>query len=97
MNKGTHFIGQPVYGQLTDLLDRQKILRISREKGGERYVKHFDAWQHLVVMLYCGHQALRLPARDYGPDVSLCPQAVASGHRPDAEAQHPFRRECEEA
>ena len=52
MNKGTHFIGQPVYGQVTDLLDRQKILRISREKGGERYVKHFDAWRHLVVMLY---------------------------------------------
>ena len=20
--------------------------------GGERYVKHFDAWQHLVIMLY---------------------------------------------
>ena len=52
MNKGTHFIGQPIYGQVTDLLDRQKILRISRGKGGERYVKHFDAWRHLVVMLY---------------------------------------------
>ena len=34
------------------MLDRQKILRISRENGGERYVKHFDAWQHLVIMLY---------------------------------------------
>ena len=52
MSKGTHFIGQPMYGQLLNLLDRQKILRISRENGGERYVKHFDAWQHLVVMLY---------------------------------------------
>ena len=52
MNKGTHFIGQPIYGQVINLLDRQKILRISRENGGERYVKHFDAWQHLVIMLY---------------------------------------------
>ena len=52
MNKGTHFIGQPMYGQLLNLLDKQKILKISREKGGERYVKHFDAWQHLVFMLY---------------------------------------------
>ena len=52
MNKGTHFIGQPIYGQLINLLDRQRILSISREKGGERYVKHFDAWQHLVIMLY---------------------------------------------
>jgi hypothetical protein len=34
------------------LLDKSKILRFSREKGGERYVKHFDAWQHLVIMLY---------------------------------------------
>ena len=52
MNKGTHFNGQPMYGQLLNLLDRSKILRFSRESGGERYVKHFDAWQHLVIMLY---------------------------------------------
>lgn len=30
-----------------NLLDKSKILQISQEKGGERYVKHFDAWQHL--------------------------------------------------
>ena len=52
MNKGTHFIGQPMYGQLLNLLDKSKILHFSRENGGERYVKHFDAWQHLVIMLY---------------------------------------------
>lgn len=52
MDKGTHFIGQPMYGQLISLLDKSKILRFSRSNGGERYVKHFDAWQHLVIMLY---------------------------------------------
>ena len=52
MNKGTHFNGQPMYGQLVGLLDKQEILKFSREKNGERYVKHFDAYQHLVVMLY---------------------------------------------
>ncbi len=52
MRKGTHFIGQPMYGQVISLLDKAKILRISHEKGGERYVKHFDAWHHLVIMLY---------------------------------------------
>lgn len=52
MNKGTHFLGQPILGQLLSLLDKSKILKFSREKGGERYVKHFDAWQHLVIMLY---------------------------------------------
>lgn len=52
MGKGTHFIGQPMLCQLISLLDKAKVLRISREMGGERYVKHFDAWQHLVVMFY---------------------------------------------
>ena len=52
MGKGTHFIGQPMFGQLISLVDKSKVLGFSREKGGERYVKHFDAWQHLVVMLY---------------------------------------------
>ena len=41
-----------MYGQLISLLDRSKIIKFSRENGGERYVKHFDAWQHLVIMLY---------------------------------------------
>ena len=41
-----------MYGQLLNLLDKAKILRFSRERGGERYVKRFDAWQHLVIMLY---------------------------------------------
>ncbi|MBR4572211.1 MAG: DUF4372 domain-containing protein [Prevotella sp.] len=52
MNKGTHFIGQSMYGQLIFLLDKAKILKLSRENGGKRYVKHFDAWQHLVILLY---------------------------------------------
>ena len=52
MSKSTHFIGQPMFGQLLSLLDKSKILKFSRKNGGERYVKHFDAWQHLVIMLY---------------------------------------------
>ena len=27
MNKGTHFSGQPLYGQLLDLLDKNEILK----------------------------------------------------------------------
>lgn len=52
MNKGSHFIGQPAYGQLIYLLNKAEVLEISRSNGGERYVKHFDAWQHLLIMLY---------------------------------------------
>ena len=36
MDKGTHFIGQPAFGQLISLLGKSKILKISREVGGER-------------------------------------------------------------
>ena len=52
MGKSIHFSGQPLYCQVIKMLDKSKILRTSREKGGERYVKSFDGWTHLVVMLY---------------------------------------------
>lgn len=52
MGKSSHFSGQPLYGQVIKLLDKSKILEISREKGGEKYTKRFNAWIHLTVMLY---------------------------------------------
>ena len=39
------------YPELT-LLDKEKILELSRSKGRERYIKRFDAWTHLFTMLY---------------------------------------------
>ena len=41
-----------MFGQLINLLDKGKIAKISRENGGERYIKKFDVWQHLAIMLY---------------------------------------------
>ena len=41
-----------MYGQLIKSLDRDKIVEMSREKGGERYVKSFDGYTHLLTMLY---------------------------------------------
>lgn len=52
MNKGIHFLGQPLYSQMLNLLDKSNVLKHSRTHTGERYVKSFDAWTHLVVMLY---------------------------------------------
>ena len=52
MGKSTHFIGQPLYSQVINLLDKAKILHISREQGGEHYTKRFSVWIHLIVMLY---------------------------------------------
>ncbi len=47
MSKSTHFIGQPLLGQLLSFIDQSDVYRISKEHGGERYVKHFDGWHHL--------------------------------------------------
>ncbi|WP_456105216.1 DUF4372 domain-containing protein, partial [Prevotella sp.] len=52
MSKSSHFTGQPIYSQLLSLLDKCQIMRLRQEHSGERYTKHFDAWTHLVVMLY---------------------------------------------
>ena len=53
MSKSTHFAGQPVYSQLIKLLDKSKILQISRKTlGSERYVKRLDGYTHLIVMLF---------------------------------------------
>ncbi len=52
MSKSTHFFGQPVYGQLIKSLDRARIVEMSRKNGGERYVKSFDGYVHLLTMLF---------------------------------------------
>ncbi len=62
MGKSSHFSGQPLYGQVIKLLDKSKILQFSAVKGGERYIKRFNIWVHLVVMLYAviiRHDSLR--------------------------------------
>ena len=51
MGKGTHFFGQPVYGQQKNRLTT-KIVGMSRDHGGERYIKSFvgrhqSAYRHI--------------------------------------------------
>lgn len=52
ISNGSNFFGQPIYGQLIKSLDREKIVEISRKHGGEKYVKSFDGYTHLLTMLY---------------------------------------------
>lgn len=52
MSKSSNFFGQPIYGQLIKSLNRDKIVEISRKYGGEKYVKSFDGYTHLLTMLY---------------------------------------------
>ena len=43
IGKGTHLFGQPpVYGQLIKCLNMDKTVEMSRNHGGERYIKSFD-------------------------------------------------------
>ena len=52
MGKSSNFFGQPIFGQLIKSLDRKKIAEMSRKHGGEKYVKSFDGYTHLLTMLY---------------------------------------------
>ena len=53
MGKSTHFTGQPVYSQIIKFLDKTKIKEISSQTAGsESYVKRFDGYTHLIVMLF---------------------------------------------
>lgn len=52
MGKSTHFFGQPIYGQLIKSLNRDKIVEMIRRNGGEKYIKSFDGYTHLLTMLF---------------------------------------------
>lgn len=50
--KDSNFSGQPVFSQIMKLIPKNLVLSLSRQNGGERYVKKFDAYQHLLVLLF---------------------------------------------
>lgn len=52
MGKSIHFFGQPVSSQLIKSIERDKIVEMSRKMGGEKYVKSFDGYIHLLTMLF---------------------------------------------
>ena len=49
MRKNSHFIGQPLYGQVIKVLDKSKILQFSRENGGERYTARLPEKFQILV------------------------------------------------
>jgi hypothetical protein len=56
MNKTTFFTGQPIFTQLLKFIPRDKVQRLAREHGTDRYYKLFKSYEHLVTMLYtCFH------------------------------------------
>ena len=56
MNKSTFFTGQPILGQLINLIDKRAVHRIAKEFKSDHYCKKFTTWQHLTTMLYAVYQ-----------------------------------------
>jgi len=62
MGKSTNFTGQPILNQLLFFISRSRIAKISVKHDAERYVKKFNTYHHVVVMLFCvieGYHSLR--------------------------------------
>jgi len=62
MGKSTNFTGQPIFTQLLFFVSRSKIAKIAHQHDAERYVKKFNTYHHLVVMLFSvieGYHSLR--------------------------------------
>ncbi len=52
MSKSTNFSGQPVFTQLLSFLDKTEIKAIGKQHNAERYIKKFNTYNHVVVMLF---------------------------------------------
>jgi len=62
MSKDTNFIGQPIFGQLLNFLDKGFTKRTYKELGADKYVKQFTSYKHVVVMLFAafeGYHSIR--------------------------------------
>jgi hypothetical protein len=62
MGKGTNFSGQPLLNQLLFFISRSRIAKIASKHEAERYVKKFNTYHHVVVMLFCvisGYHSIR--------------------------------------
>jgi Domain of unknown function (DUF4372) len=53
MLKGTTFSGQPVFAQLTGMINRSTFATLVKEHDADRYCKRCKSWEHLICMLYC--------------------------------------------
>ncbi len=62
MSKSTNFSGQPILNQLIEFLDKGEIKRIAGENCSEKYVKKFNTYHHVIVMLFValeGYHSIR--------------------------------------
>ena len=79
MDKSTFFSGQPIFGQLLDLIPDSLIATLVQKHQSDRYYKTFKSRDHLVAMLYsCFQQCTSLREISTG----LAASTVAPGSTP---------------
>lgn len=62
MSKDKHFIGQPIFGQLLNFVDKGDIRRLAKSQQADRYIKKLDGLTHFITILYAvigGFDSLR--------------------------------------
>lgn len=62
MGKSKKFSGQPIFNQLIKFIDKSEIKKIAKQHGAERYVKKFNTYNHVIVMLFVafeGYHSIR--------------------------------------
>lgn len=53
MLKSTKFSGQPVFAQITGMINRSTFSTLVKQQDADRYCKRCKSWEHLISMLYC--------------------------------------------
>lgn len=53
MLQSNSFCGQPLFSQLTELVNKPSFNHLVKEYDADRYCKRCRAWEHFICMLYC--------------------------------------------
>lgn len=53
MIQSNSFSGQPVFSQITGLINKASFNHLVKEHDADRYSKQCGAWEHFICMLYC--------------------------------------------
>jgi hypothetical protein len=56
MGKNALFSGQPIFSQIINHIPKRKLQSIVNKHHGDRYVKKFNSYHHLITMLYAEFQ-----------------------------------------
>jgi hypothetical protein len=56
MSKNALFSGQPIFSQIINHIPKRKLQSIVNKHNGDRYVKKFNSYHHLITMLYAEFQ-----------------------------------------